>query len=151
MRPYLGPSVRIKKTYIDVAGDSTYNPEHIEEMESIAYLWRDGNICIWNAKSDGSRIIANDIQLILNSPTILQCRLLKMDNAHFSFKDYKVLYTVKVIDIWYGYRDVNLNCWPEFLEQPGVKPTIALRECRRRNIDIAVDRLKQVIWIDLIL
>ncbi|KAI1697638.1 hypothetical protein DdX_18385 [Ditylenchus destructor] len=143
MRPYLGPTVRVKKTYIYVAVDSTYNPEHIEEMESIAYLWRDGEIRIWNAKSDGSLIIANDIQPILNSPIILQCRLLKMYNAHFSFKDYKILYTVKVIDIWHGYRDVNLNCWLEFLEQPGVKPIVALRGCRRRNIDIALDRLKQ--------
>ncbi|KAI1694027.1 hypothetical protein DdX_20326 [Ditylenchus destructor] len=89
MRPYLGPTVRIKKTYIYVAGHSTYNAKQIEEMESIAYLWRDGNINIENKQSYGGRIVAEDFQLVLNSPTILQCQNLCMDNAHFSFKDYK--------------------------------------------------------------
>ncbi|KAI1694704.1 hypothetical protein Ddc_21879 [Ditylenchus destructor] len=74
MRPYLGPTVRIKLTTIYISGDSTYIPEQIKEMESIAYLWRDGVIYIENARNDDSRIGAEDFPLILNSPTILQCR-----------------------------------------------------------------------------
>ncbi|KAI1690995.1 hypothetical protein DdX_22169 [Ditylenchus destructor] len=146
MRPYLGPSVRVQFTYLNVAGNSTYNSQHIEEMESIAYLWRDGKICIWNAKSDGSRIVDNDFQLILNSPTILQCRDLYMENAHFSFKDYKVLYSVKVIEVYYNEKDeeeIDLNSWPEFLEQPGVKPVVVLHYYHRENIAFIIDRLSQ--------
>ncbi|KAI1690554.1 hypothetical protein DdX_22419 [Ditylenchus destructor] len=95
MRPYLGPTVRINSTVIYVAGDSTYNPEHIEELESIAYLWRDSDIGIRHAKNLYGRIVAEEFQLILNSPTILQCRQLRMTNVQFSFKDYNVLYTAK--------------------------------------------------------
>ncbi|KAI1696181.1 hypothetical protein DdX_19169 [Ditylenchus destructor] len=145
MRPYLGPSVRIKKTNIDVTVDPTYNPQQIEEMESIAYLWHDGEISIAKlAKSAHYGLLgAEDIQPILNSPTILQCRILKMYNAHFSFKDYKVLYTVKVIETWCDNEDFDPNCWLEFLEQPGVKPIVVLRYFGREYIDIALDRLKQ--------
>ncbi|KAI1690471.1 hypothetical protein DdX_22461 [Ditylenchus destructor] len=93
MRPYLGPTVRIKSTGIKVARNVAYNPDHIAEMESIAYLWRDRDIGIRHVLDQ--RIVAEDFQPILNSPIILQCRKLDMDNAQFSFKDYKVLYTVK--------------------------------------------------------
>ncbi|KAI1698642.1 hypothetical protein Ddc_18991 [Ditylenchus destructor] len=139
MRPYLGPTVRIKEAVIYVAGDSIYNPEHIAEMESIAYLWRDGTIYIWhaheNARNDDSRISAEDFPLILNSPTILQCRILEMEHAHFSFKDYKVLYTVRVIDVDYDDDEIDPNSWLQFLEQPGVKPVVVLRDVRRESVD----------------
>ncbi|KAI1695335.1 hypothetical protein DdX_19633 [Ditylenchus destructor] len=142
MRPYLGPSVRVQLTYLNL--NSTYTSQHIEEMESIAHLWRDGSISV--ANNDGSLIVAEDFQLILNSPTILQCRKLAMDNAHFSFKDYKVLYTVKVIETWCDNEDFGPNCWLEFLEQPGVKPIVALRCFGREYIDITLDRLKQAFF-----
>ncbi|KAI1691611.1 hypothetical protein DdX_21765 [Ditylenchus destructor] len=92
MRPYLGPTVRVNSTIIYV--NFTYNPDHIEEMESITYLWRDRDTILLPV-SNNHRIVAEDFQPILNSPTILQCRMLDMHNAQFSFKDYKVLYTVK--------------------------------------------------------
>ncbi|KAI1692606.1 hypothetical protein DdX_21160 [Ditylenchus destructor] len=114
MRPYLGLTVRIKEMDIVVAA-STYIPQHITEMESIAHLWRDGWITICNARNVDSLVGTQDSPLILNSPTILQCHLLIMNNPHFSFKDYKVMYSVDVIDINYGYEDVDLNYWQEFL------------------------------------
>ncbi|KAI1701965.1 hypothetical protein DdX_15749 [Ditylenchus destructor] len=145
MRPYLGTSVRIKKTCVYVARDSIYN---LEQMESLAYLWRDGIIYIeinWESRTNeyGNRISAEDFLPILDSPTILQCRILEMNNAQFSFKDYKVLYTVNVIQIWYGYRDVNLDCWPEFLEQPGVKPLVVLCRLPHKTIDSLLERLRK--------
>ncbi|KAI1706928.1 hypothetical protein DdX_12711 [Ditylenchus destructor] len=141
MRPYLGPSVRIQSTYFSVVRNSTYYPEHVEEIESIAYLWRDGDIDVGD--DPYRRIRAEDFEPILNSPTILQCRVLRMDNAQLSFKDYKVLYSVKIIDTWYDEENVDPNCWLEFLEQPGVKPIIVLCGYRHGNIDIALDRLKE--------
>ncbi|KAI1700413.1 hypothetical protein Ddc_18095 [Ditylenchus destructor] len=142
MHPYLGLPVRIKTTCIFVDGESTYNPEHIAEMESMSYLWRDH--CLIIGKDDESRIVAEDFQLILNSPTILQCRILTMYDAYFSFKDYKVLNTVNVFEIYYdGADDIGLNHWQQFLEQPGAKPVVALSGLRREIIDNALDRLKQ--------
>ncbi|KAI1707026.1 hypothetical protein Ddc_15020 [Ditylenchus destructor] len=141
MRPYLGPTVRIRKTYINVDGDRTYNPEQITEMESIAYLWSGYKLEIGNG---GSKIGANDFLPILNSPTILQCRLLEMENAHFPFKDYKVLKTVKFFELsYYRNDDVDPNYLADFLEQPGVKPLVVLRCNARRNIDNLLDRLKE--------
>ncbi|KAI1694626.1 hypothetical protein Ddc_21947 [Ditylenchus destructor] len=142
MRPYLGPTIRIMTTFIDVDGH-TYNSEHIAEMESIAYLWRDYEIEICN--DDESRIVAEQFQPILDSPTILQCRLLKIDNAHFSFKDYKVLYSVKIIEMFYVGDDyIEPNYWADFLEQPGVKPIVSFdNNNNRANIDNLIDRLKE--------
>ncbi|KAI1698930.1 hypothetical protein DdX_17619 [Ditylenchus destructor] len=40
VRPYLGPALRIKGTYIFIAGRISYNSGHIEEMESIISLAR---------------------------------------------------------------------------------------------------------------
>ncbi|KAI1703250.1 hypothetical protein Ddc_16635 [Ditylenchus destructor] len=152
MRPYLGPTIRIKGTIIFVAGDSIFNPEHIAEMESIAYLWRDSNIFIRNEEfirnpelEDSNRIVAEDFQTILNSPTILQCRELNITNPYFPFKDYKVLYTVKVISVLDSYGDFDLSYWQQFIEQPGVKPLVALHISGRGIIDNALDRLKEVI------
>ncbi|KAI1694861.1 hypothetical protein Ddc_21709 [Ditylenchus destructor] len=143
MRPYLAQAIRIKRTIIYVAGDSTYNPEHIAEMESIAYLWRDGNINIWNARNDDSQIVAENFQPILNSPTILQCRLLEMESAVLSFKDYKILYTVSFIEMGYANNVIDPDSWPQFLEQPGVKPIVVLRELHQENIDNLLDRLSK--------
>ncbi|KAI1710926.1 hypothetical protein Ddc_13188 [Ditylenchus destructor] len=146
MRPYLGATVRIKQTIIDVAGDSTNNPEHIAEMESIAYLWRDHKIYIWNSKSDGCRIVAEDFQLMLNSPAILKCQTLHLSNAHFQFKDYKVLYTVKVIEVrHYDEDDIDLwlQYWVQFLEQPGIKPIVVFLFLSGENIDSLLDRLSK--------
>ncbi|KAI1698129.1 hypothetical protein Ddc_19289 [Ditylenchus destructor] len=139
MRPYLGPTVRIKTITIHLAEDSIYNPEHIEEMESIAYLWRDGKISIWNDRY--ARLMTEDIQLILNSPTILQCQTLSIDNAEFSFKDYKILFTVNTIEIDYVNDNIDPNYWLQFLEQPGVKPVVVLRQLRREDIDNMLDHL----------
>ncbi|KAI1700052.1 hypothetical protein Ddc_18293 [Ditylenchus destructor] len=139
MRAYLGPTVRIKETFIY---DNTYDTEHIAEMESIAYLWRDGDIDLRNVES-GSRIRAENFQLILNSPTILQCQKLVMINAHFSFKDYNVLYLVKVIEAHY-YRDIGCEYWLQFLEQPGAKPIVVLRQfCGILCIDNLLNRLSK--------
>ncbi|KAI1710935.1 hypothetical protein Ddc_13197 [Ditylenchus destructor] len=146
MRPYLNPTVRIKLTCIYVAGHTTYNQDHISEMESIAHLWRDGNIYIMNDGVYGSRIGVDDIQLILNSPTILQCQLLSMHNAHFSFKDYKVLYTVKVIKIRHNDEediDLWLQYWQQFLEQSGTKPVVAFDNLRRKIVDNLLERFSK--------
>ncbi|KAI1700053.1 hypothetical protein Ddc_18294 [Ditylenchus destructor] len=143
MQPYLGPTVRIKKTDIVVAA-CTYNSEHIEQMESISYLWRDGWITIWNERNDHSLIGAEDLLPILSSPTILQCNLLFMNNPHFSFKDCKVLYSVNAIEISYGYEDVDPNYWTEFLEQPGLKPIVVMSDFPRDYIDNLLDRLSKV-------
>ncbi|KAI1695376.1 hypothetical protein Ddc_21275 [Ditylenchus destructor] len=57
MRPYLATNVRVKDTHIYVGKESIYNPEHIEEMESMTYRWRDGNLGIFNiAKNYFSQI-----------------------------------------------------------------------------------------------
>ncbi|KAI1697018.1 hypothetical protein DdX_18748 [Ditylenchus destructor] len=142
MHPYLGPTVHIKEMDIVVAA-STFIPQHITEMESIAHLWRDGWIAIWNAQNGNSLVGTQDFPLILNSPTILQCQLLIMNNPHFSFKDSKVLYSVDVIDINYGYEDVDLNYWQEFLEQSGRKLIVVMSEFPREKIDNLLDRLSK--------
>ncbi|KAI1693441.1 hypothetical protein DdX_20656 [Ditylenchus destructor] len=142
MLPYLGPTVRITWPSIIVAGNSIYNLGNIAEMESIAYLWRDGDIYI-STDDDDNLIDAEDFQMILNSPTILKCRKLELYNARFSFKNYKVLYDVKIIETWCDNEDFGPNCWLEFLEQPGVKPIVSLRYFGREYIDIALDRLKK--------
>ncbi|KAI1692442.1 hypothetical protein Ddc_23614 [Ditylenchus destructor] len=106
-------------------------------MESITYLWRGGSIDIHNSRYR-SQIVAEDFQLILNSPTILQCRELYMYNAHFSFKDYKVLYTVNVLEIrFFDQDEIDLwqQYWQQFLEQPGIKPIVVFSFLARKNID----------------
>ncbi|KAI1710442.1 hypothetical protein Ddc_13449 [Ditylenchus destructor] len=140
MRPYLNQTVRIEKTWIHLDVGTTYNPEHIEQMESIAHIWCDRKIDVWNG---GSRIVADDIQLILDSPTILQCRYLIMENAHFSFKDYKVLYNAKIIENYYEDDETDPNYWPQFLEQPGVKPLVVLRRLHRESINTVLDHLSK--------
>ncbi|KAI1699596.1 hypothetical protein Ddc_18485 [Ditylenchus destructor] len=142
MRPFLSSTVRIKTTFIDATGDSTYNSDHIAEMESISYLWRDYKIDIRD--DDGTRIVAEHFQPILNSPTILQCRKLNMNNAHFSFKDYKVLYTVKVMElVYFGDDNIDPNNWADFLEQPGNKPIVVFYDICREDIDNLLVRLKK--------
>ncbi|KAI1711539.1 hypothetical protein DdX_09999 [Ditylenchus destructor] len=143
MRPYLGPTVRIEQTYIYVAGDTTYNPEHISEMESMAYLWRNGDVSICNARNDGSRIVVEDFQPILNSPTILQCRNLFMDIAHFSFKDCKALFSVKKIFINYRDEETDPQYWLQFLDQPGAKPVVVLEGLHRESINKLLDQLTE--------
>ncbi|KAI1691845.1 hypothetical protein DdX_21605 [Ditylenchus destructor] len=137
MHPYLGTSIRVKKIYIHVA-PTVYSPVHIAEMESISYLWQDGNIFIRHADKIVKRIVAEDFLPILNSPTILQCRNLVMINANFSFKDYKMLYSVKVIEFKYIARDIDPKHWLDFLEQPGVKPVVALIDPQPADVDRAV-------------
>ncbi|KAI1698128.1 hypothetical protein Ddc_19288 [Ditylenchus destructor] len=141
MRPYLGPTVRIKKMTINLLGSYTYNPGHIAEMESISYLWRDGEIFISNERSHQTG--AQDLQPILNSPTILQCRLLKMCNPYFLFKDYKVLYTVKIIEIDYNKEEIYPSSWLEFFGQPGAKPVVVLRELYRDSIESLLNHLSK--------
>ncbi|KAI1690756.1 hypothetical protein Ddc_24713 [Ditylenchus destructor] len=141
MRPYLGPTVRIKETYIYVVGASIYNPE---QMESIAYLWRDGNIGILHVENDNSRIVAEDFKPILNSPTILQCRELYLRNAHFSFKDYKILYSVNAIGIFYrAEEEIDPSFWTEFLEQSGSKPVLVFHELRHEDVVNVLECLKK--------
>ncbi|KAI1691013.1 hypothetical protein DdX_22157 [Ditylenchus destructor] len=143
MRPYFGPAVRVKVTTIFVAGNSTYNPEHIAEIESIANIWRDGDIFIRHANGPDDQIVAEHFQPILNSPAILKCRDLKMDNAHFSLKDYKILYSVKVIEIEYKNDETDPNYWSQFLEQPGVKPVVILRQLYPESVVGVLERLYQ--------
>ncbi|KAI1690645.1 hypothetical protein Ddc_24810 [Ditylenchus destructor] len=133
MRPYLGPSVRINWTDIHVSGDFIYN---IAEMESIAYLWNDGIINIFDTE---------DFQEILNSPTILQCGTLRLHDAHFSFKTYKVLYTVKVFYVLHYTHGIGIdpNYWLEFLSQPLVKPVVFLQEYGRKNVLNMIDCLSK--------
>ncbi|KAI1701554.1 hypothetical protein DdX_16029 [Ditylenchus destructor] len=136
MRPYLDPTVRIKKTWI---GNYylAYNSQHVAEMESISYLWRDGRICI---------DIAEGSQLILNSPTVLQCRELSIDfhgNEYFSFKDYKVLYSVNKMEIFYYNKKTDPNIWTQFLEQPGAKPVVVLSWLHPESINEILDQLTQ--------
>ncbi|KAI1698640.1 hypothetical protein Ddc_18989 [Ditylenchus destructor] len=66
-----------------------------------------------------------------------------MDNAHFSFKDYKVLYTVKVIDMDYDNEKTDPDYWSEFLEQPEVKPVVVLRELHQESVDSLLDCLSK--------
>ncbi|KAI1707244.1 hypothetical protein Ddc_14944 [Ditylenchus destructor] len=147
MRRYLSPTVRIRCFEIHVAGDTTYNPEQIAELESLAYLWRDGSI--WIENDSTNMIRAEDIPLILNSPTILQCRQLHMTYAHFSFKNYQILYTVKVFKILYPYEDdygdddIDSNYWPEFLDQPGAKPVVVLNHFPPTKVVDMLDRLSK--------
>ncbi|KAI1704206.1 hypothetical protein Ddc_16244 [Ditylenchus destructor] len=141
MSPYLGQTVRVKEMTINLLDSYTFNPKHIAEMESISYLWRDGEICICNERSHQTG--AQDLQPILNSPTILQCRLLKMCNPYFLCKDYKVLYTVKIIEIDYNEEDIYPSCWLEFFEQPGAKPVVVFRKLYRDSIDSLLDHLSK--------
>ncbi|KAI1698175.1 hypothetical protein Ddc_19269 [Ditylenchus destructor] len=144
MRPYLGPTVRIDCTTILATGDSTYNSEHIEEMESISYLWRHAKIYIRDAHH--RQIGVKDFRLIFNSPTILQCRELQMCHPHFSFKEYKVLNTVNIIKIYYHYEDETglwLQYWHQFLEQPGPKPIVVFRYLCREDSDNFINRLSK--------
>ncbi|KAI1705621.1 hypothetical protein Ddc_15647 [Ditylenchus destructor] len=146
MCPYLGPSVRIKKVRIEVAGRSFYKTEHITEMESIARIWQDGDIFIRHTDDVETLIVAKNFQLILNSPTILQCRELEMYNAHFQFREYKVLYTLKVIEIRHNnVEDIDLwlQYWHQFLEQPGPKPGVVFSFLRREYINNLFDRISK--------
>ncbi|KAI1698034.1 zinc finger, c4 type (two domains) domain-containing protein [Ditylenchus destructor] len=146
MRPYLGPTVRITWTILYVAGESIYNPAHIAEMESVAHLWREGEIFIRNEQRY-RKIVAEDFQLILNSPIILQCRNLHMFDPHFSFKDYKILYTVNIFEVQYDdEEEINPSYWQEFLKQPGVKPIVALQLFGRKNIGFVIDRLSKAFF-----
>ncbi|KAI1700036.1 hypothetical protein Ddc_18296 [Ditylenchus destructor] len=145
MRSYLNPTIRIKWTSIYVAEEIMNNPEHIVEMESIEYLGRNGNIDIWRnlckmLNRNDAILKVQDVEPILNSPTILQCRTLYLYNANFSFKDYKVLNTVKVIETWYCFPDH----WQEFLEQPGIKPLIVFRYAHPEIITNMLDHLSKV-------
>ncbi|KAI1693409.1 hypothetical protein Ddc_22848 [Ditylenchus destructor] len=143
MSPYFGPTVRIDWTCIDVGGDFIYSPVQIEQIESIAHIWRNSKISIYTCEH-GRLISAKDFQPILNSPAILQCQLLVLINAQFLFQDYKVLYTVKVIQIRYHNEDdIDLNYWQQFLEQPGVKPVVVLHDFRREKIDNLLDKLSK--------
>ncbi|KAI1710921.1 hypothetical protein Ddc_13182 [Ditylenchus destructor] len=154
MHPYLGPTVRITETNIDIAGNVTYNPEQIEQMESITYLWRDHKIDIWNSENCAC-LDSEDFQLILNSPTILKCKTLHLSNAYFSFKDYKVLYTVKILEIRYwGKNETDLwhirnnfprylEYWQQFLEQTGVKPVVVFLFLRDKDIEHLLVRLSK--------
>ncbi|KAI1724009.1 hypothetical protein Ddc_05207 [Ditylenchus destructor] len=111
-------------------------------MESLAYLWRDGEIYIQNG--DYYSFGAEDFLPILNSPTILQCRVLCMFNAHFAFKDYKILYAVKLLELGYTLNEEDdPNYWQQFLEQPGVKPIVALLDPCRENVVNLLDRLSK--------
>ncbi|KAI1698127.1 hypothetical protein Ddc_19287 [Ditylenchus destructor] len=141
MLPYLGPTIRIENTRIYIDEDFTYNPEHVAQMESIAYIWRDGYLNICNAREDDIQLVAEYFQPILDSPIILQCQNLSMDNAHFSFKDYKVLFTVKVFEIdYYNYETYPKYCL-QFLEQPEVKPVVVLSCVHRKSIDCILEHL----------
>ncbi|KAI1692607.1 hypothetical protein DdX_21161 [Ditylenchus destructor] len=104
-------------------------------MESVAYLWRDGEIRIRNAQ------YSQNFQRILNSPTLLQCQKLNLDCAQFSFKDYKVLYSVKVIETNYNKKEIDPENWPQFLEQPGVKPVVVLRKLPSKSFNDVFDIL----------
>ncbi|KAI1691367.1 hypothetical protein DdX_21932 [Ditylenchus destructor] len=114
-------------------------------MESLPYLWRDGNIFIWYTRCDGSLIDTEDFQLILNSPTILQCRELHMYNADFSFKDYKMLYSVNIIYFANDNKKIDSNSLLQFLEQSGDKPLIVLIRLVRESVDDVLNRLSKVI------
>ncbi|KAI1696163.1 hypothetical protein DdX_19191 [Ditylenchus destructor] len=98
-------------------------------------------------KGRDRRIVAEHFQPILDSPTILQCRKLYIENAHFSFKDYKVLYTVKMIENYNYGNDIDHNYWAQFLEQPGVKPLVVLRGLQpslmRTTFANAIDRISK--------
>ncbi|KAI1709732.1 hypothetical protein DdX_11124 [Ditylenchus destructor] len=146
MRPYLGPTIRIATAPIYIAGSCTYNLECIEEMESIAYLWHDGIIGIRHEETIGNPIVSEDIQPILNSPTILQCKNLHMMNTFFSFKDYKVLYTVKSIDIIHHCGEKTelwLQYWEQFFEQPGVKPVVTFLISGYETKNNLIDRISK--------
>ncbi|KAI1704208.1 hypothetical protein Ddc_16246 [Ditylenchus destructor] len=149
MLPYLGPTIRIENTRIYIDEDFTYNPEHISKMESISYLWRDGYMNIWNAREDDSRLVAEYFQPILDSPIILQCQNLSMDNAHFSFRDYKVLFTVKVIEIDYYNNEIYSNYWLQFIEQPGEKPVVVLDCVHRKGLFSAVSPKRKIVFLKL--
>ncbi|KAI1712612.1 hypothetical protein Ddc_12404 [Ditylenchus destructor] len=145
MRPYLDQTVRIESIWIRLDRGFTYNSEHIEQIESIAHLWCNRKIFI---SKEGGIIVAEDFQLILDSTTILQCRYLVMENAHFSFKDYKILYNPKIIVNDYGDPIITESAtdpdyWPQFLEQPGVKPMVVLRVRKYHSIYDLVDRLSK--------
>ncbi|KAI1695628.1 hypothetical protein DdX_19481 [Ditylenchus destructor] len=129
--PFLGPTVRMNWTFISLR--CTYRPEDIEQMESIAHLWRDGNIMLWETN------ITKELQPILSSPTTLKCQKLCMIqdpyfllNPH-TIKDYKGLYAVKVIEI-YSDDYIDPKSWLEFLEEPGVKPVVVWRCVRQEHI-----------------
>ncbi|KAI1690414.1 hypothetical protein Ddc_24954 [Ditylenchus destructor] len=147
MRPYLDQTVRIEQTWIYLDVGTTYNPEHIEQMESISHLWCDRKINVWKM---GIEIVAENMQLILNSPIILKCRFLSIDRAHFSFKDYKVLYNAKIIENFYCGDETDPDYWPEFIEQPGVKPLVVLYYLHHESVNTVLDRLsKSFFFADL--
>lgn len=131
MRPFLEPTVRIKKTTIAVGA----NYHQVEQLESVSYLWRNGDIHLASQRS------FVDFQLVLKLPTILRCRNLYMEYANVSLKKFKVLYTVKMIETCHG----NSTFWLEFLEQPGVKPLIVVRGEFREEITDTLDVLCEVI------
>ncbi|KAI1721924.1 hypothetical protein DdX_04213 [Ditylenchus destructor] len=152
MCPYLGPTIRIEKAAIYVVKNFTFNSEHITELESIRYLWRDHNIWIHNGSDYGAEFAADDFQPILNSPTILQCQHLLMDNAHFSFKDYNILCRVKVFILRYKYYKYSEELeiyWQQFLEQPGVKPVFVLLQILQEKINNLLDQLSKALCRNL--
>ncbi|KAI1707735.1 hypothetical protein DdX_12290 [Ditylenchus destructor] len=142
MRPYLGPTMRIKKTNIRVAESFLFSQDHIAEMESIAHLWREHTIYLNRDKHN-----ANALKPILNSPTLLQCAYLRMNCILFPLQDYKVLYFAKVIGIEYydptNYYPALSEYWLSILEQPGDKPLVIVYcICAESIIDV-LNRLRE--------
>ncbi|KAI1699107.1 hypothetical protein Ddc_18738 [Ditylenchus destructor] len=105
-----------------------------------AHLWCDRKIILWKWTSS---IVPKYFSLILDSPIILQCRYLLMHDAQFLFQDCKILYNVKIIEINYDDDETDPNYWPQFLEQPGVKPLVVLRELHRESINTVLDHLSK--------
>ncbi|KAI1699363.1 hypothetical protein Ddc_18607 [Ditylenchus destructor] len=58
-------------------------------------------------------------------------------------KDYNVLYTVEILELYYYEDDIHPNHWPDFLKQPGNKPIVDFYIFFRDDTKNLLARLKK--------
>ncbi|KAI1712888.1 hypothetical protein Ddc_12232 [Ditylenchus destructor] len=96
--PYLGPTVRFKETEIKVRNYCPYTSEAANELESLTHLWRDRVITI--KPMEMQVIFAESIRHILDSPTILKCKQLEIEDPDLPLSNYPVLYSADVFHVF---------------------------------------------------
>ncbi|KAI1702641.1 hypothetical protein Ddc_16967 [Ditylenchus destructor] len=115
-----------------------YSSTAISELESLTHLWRDGKIII-RSNVIMENIDANAFQLILNSPTILQCKHLYFAaQPNFPLRNHTVFYSVDIFQVILGGLPLDNEHWLNFFEgskADGSKPLIVLA-CRDDNDQI---------------
>ncbi|KAI1731290.1 hypothetical protein Ddc_00096 [Ditylenchus destructor] len=99
MLPFVGKSIRFKKTTIYLMSDARITPQHIAQIESISHLWADQSLTIERFPFHTTPGIMQDCSLILNSLAAIQpCRRLRLRDLALPFSEYHNLYSLKIVE-----------------------------------------------------